>query len=638
MSPQSLRQDHSLWRKAVACLGLLMIFSVPIQHAAAQAVPPVRPGQGVSAYPFDLSQVSLGSSRWKDNQDRTLNYIKSVDVDRLLYNFRSNHRLPTNGAAANGGWDAPDFPFRSHVQGHFLTAWAQCYAVLRDTTCRDRATYFAAELAKCQANNAAAGFAEGYLSGFPESDFDALQSGTLSNGNVPYYVVHKIMAGLLDVWRHIGDTKARDVLLALAAWVDARTGRLSYSQMQSVMGTEFGGMNDVLTQIYQWTGDARWLAAAQRFDHAAVFDPLASDQDQLNGLHANTQVPKWIGAAKEYEATGNTRYRDIASNAWNITVHAHTYAIGGNSQAEHFRSPNAISGYLTNDTCEACNTYNMLKLTRELWAMDPSASTTYFDYYEHALLNHLIGQQNPADPHGHVTYFTPLNAGGRRGVGPAWGGGTWSTDYDSFWCCQGTGLETNTKLMDSIYFYDSSTLYVNLFVSSTLDWSQRGVVVTQTTAYPVDDTTTIKVDGRTGDWAMRIRIPSWTSNAEISVNGKRQRVAATPGTYALLSRSWAPGDTVTVRLPMKLRTIPANDDPTLAAIAFGPTVLAGNYGSRALSSPPTLRLSSLRRTGGTSGLAFAGVTDGETVGLGRFYDAQGFNYNVYWRIDGQLPA
>lgn len=450
--------------------------------AAAAVVPPARADLGVGAYPFELGQVRLTTGRWLDNQNRTLNYLRFVDVDRLLYNFRANHRLSTNGAATNGGWDAPSFPFRTHMQGHFLTAWAHGYAVLGDTTCRDKANYMVAEMAKCQANNGAAGFGAGYLSGFPESDFTALEARTLSNGNVPYYCIHKTLAGLLDVWRYTGNTQARSVLLALAGWVDARTSRLSSSQMQSMLGTEFGGMNEVLTDIYQQTGDARWLTTAQRFDHASVFNPLAANQDQLNGLHANTQVPKWVGAAREFKATGTTRYRDIASNAWNITVGAHTYVIGGNSQAEHFRAPNAIAGYLSNDTCEQCNTYNMLKLTRELWLLDPNR-TDYFDFYERALINHLIGGQNPADSHGHITYFTPLRPGGRRGVGPAWGGGTWSTDYNSFWCCQGTGLEINTKLMDSIYFYNGTTLTVNLFVPSVLTWSQRGVTVTQTTTY-----------------------------------------------------------------------------------------------------------------------------------------------------------
>ncbi|MCO8273897.1 glycoside hydrolase family 127 protein [Actinoplanes sp. TRM 88003] len=610
-----------------------LVTALDPQPAAAAVVPPARTDIGAAAFPFELGQVRLNSGRLLDNQNRTLSYLRFVDVNRLLYVFRANHRLSTNGAAANGGWDAPSFPFRSHVQGHFLTAWAQAYAVLGDTTCRAKADQMVAELAKCQANNAAAGFATGYLSGFPESDFTALEARTLSNGNVPYYCIHKTLTGLLDVWRWTGNTQARTVLLALAGWVDTRTARLSSSQMQAMLGTEFGGMNEVLTDIYQQTGDSRWLTAAQRFDHAAVFTPLAANSDQLNGLHANTQVPKWIGAAREYKATGTTRYRDIAANAWSITTRAHTYAIGGNSQAEHFRAPNAIAGYLSNDTCEHCNTHNMLKLTRELWTLYPN-NAGYFDFYERALLNHLVGAQNPADSHGGVTYFTPLRPGGRRGVGPAWGGGTWSTDYDSFWCCQGTGLETNTKLMDSIYFYNGTTLTVNLFVPSTLTWSQRGITVTQSTTYPAGDTTTLTVSGSpSGSWGLRVRIPAWTQNPVLSVNGVTQNVTATPGSYATVTRTWAAGDTLTVRLPMRVILQPANDNPNIQAITYGPAVLAGNYGSTSLSAPPSLTASTITRTS-TSALAFTATANGSTVNLGPFQDAHGFNYAVYWNTGG----
>jgi uncharacterized protein len=610
-----------------------LVTALDPRPAAAAVVPPARTDIGAAAFPFELGQVRLSSGRFLDNQNRTLSYLRFVDVDRLLYVFRANHRLSTNGAAANGGWDAPTFPFRSHVQGHFLTAWAQAYAVLGDTTCRDKANQMVAELAKCQANNAAAGFGTGYLSGFPESDFTALEARTLSNGNVPYYCVHKTLAGLLDVWRWTGNTQARTVLLALAGWVDTRTARLSSSVMQAMLGTEFGGMNEVLTDIYQQTGDARWLTAAQRFDHAAVFTPLAANSDQLNGLHANTQVPKWIGAAREYKATGATRYRDIATNAWTITTRAHTYAIGGNSQAEHFRAPNAIAGYLSNDTCEHCNTHNMLKLTRELWALNPD-NAGYFDFYERALLNHLVGAQNPSDSHGGVTYFTPLRPGGRRGVGPAWGGGTYSTDYNSFWCCQGTGLETNTKLMDSIYFYAGTTLTVNLFVPSTLNWSQRGVTVTQSTTYPAGDTTTLTLSGSpSGSWGIRVRIPSWTQNPVLSVNGVTQNVTATPGSYATVTRTWAAGDTLTIKLPMRVILQAANDNPSVQAVTYGPAVLCGNYGSTALSAPPALTASSIIRTS-TSALTFTATANGSTVNLGPFHEAHGFNYAVYWNTGG----
>lgn len=602
------------------------------------ALPPARSDVGALAFPFALGRVRMTDSRWLDNQNRTRSYLRFVDVDRLLYNFRANHGLSVNGAAAAGGWEAPDFPFRSHVQGHFLTAWAQVYAVTGDTVCRDKALYMVAELAKCQANNGAAGFGAGYLCGYPESDFDALESGTLTNGNVPYYTIHKTLTGLLDVWRHLGSVQARDVLLALAGWVDRRTGRLSTTRMQAVLGTEFGGMNAVLADLCQQTGDTRWLAVAQRFDHAAVFDPLAAGQDRLAGLHANTQVPKWIGAVREYKASGTTRYRDIAANAWRMCVTTHTYAIGGNSQAEHFRAPNAIAAHLANDTCESCNTVNMLTLTRELFALTPDRAEL-FDYYEQAWLNHMIGQQNPADPHGHVTYFTPLKPGGRRGVGPAWGGGTWSTDYTTFWCCQGTGLEMHTRLMDSVYFHDGgTTLTVNLFVPSVLTWAERGITVTQTTSYPESETTALRVSGHVGGtWAMRIRIPGWTTGAVISVNGVTQDVTAAPGTYATVERAWSSGDTVTVRLPMRTVVRPANDNPDVGAVTHGPVVLSGNYGDTTLSALPSLDVASIKRAAPTA-LAFTATANGATVRLGPFHDAHGHNYTVYWNTGGRASV
>ncbi|KAK2754808.1 hypothetical protein FQN54_006701 [Arachnomyces sp. PD_36] len=631
--------SRSFLRAAATC-------ALPISSlflgAVAQGIPPATNETGTSAYPFDMSEVTLTSGRIMENQDRTLAYIKSIDVDRLLYNFWANHGLSTDGVTPNGGWDAPDFPFRTHMQGHFLNAWAYCYAVSGDTECKDRAVYFAEELAKCQANNGAVGFNEGYVSGFPESDFEDMENGALTSGNVPYYAIHKTLAGLLDVWRNIGDETSRDVMLSLAGWVDYRTSQLSSEQMQSMLGTEFGGMNEVLANIYHQTGDEKWLTAAQRFDHAAIFDPLAYGEDQFDGLHANTQVPKWIGAAREFKATGDERYADIARNAWDFTVNDHTYAIGGNSQAEHFHAPDEIAGWLTEDTAEACNTYNMLKLTRELWTMDPNPdSTTYFDFYERALLNHLLGQQDPASSNGHITYFTSLNPGGHRGVGPAWGGGTWSTDYDSFWCCQGTALETNTKLMDSIYFHDSSdsTLYVNLFTPSVLNWSAKDITVTQSTSFPVSDTTTLNFTSPSSspaDFTLLIRIPDWSGTPEILVNGQPSSTTAEPGTYAELPGPWSPTDSVTITFPMSLRTIVANDDESIAAIAYGPTVLAANYGSdgSAPTETPGMDLSSVTKG---EGLAFTGLTtDGQEVELGPFYDSQGFDYVVYWGISGEF--
>ncbi|RDW70467.1 Six-hairpin glycosidase [Aspergillus mulundensis] len=590
---------------------------------------------------FNLSSLTLQDGRFHENQERTLAYLKFIDVESLLYVFRETHNLSTQNATPNGGWDAPDFPFRSHVQGHFLTAWAQCWASLGDETCRDRATYFVAELAKCQANNEAAGFTEGYLSGFPESEFTLLREGRLQNGNVAFYAMHKTLAGLLDVWRYIGDSTALDVLLGLAGWVDAYTSGLSEVHMQQILQTEFGGMPDVLAEIYLDTKDERWLVTAQRFDHHAVLKPLAENVDDLNGLHANTQVPKWIGAVHEYRATGNKTYLDIARNAWQMTVNTHTYAIGGNSQAEHFRAPNAIAGYLAADTCEGCNSINMLKLTRELWLLD-SADSAYFEFYENALLNHLLGQQNPDEPHGHVTYFTSLNPGGRRGVGPAWGGGTWSTDYESFWCCQGTALEHNTRLVDSVYFRrdETSTLYVNLFIPSVLDWTEKQTKIVQTTAFPLEDTTTltIKTQQQPSEWTLQVRIPEWTFDPEIKVNGVDYTTLLQPGTYAAITRTWSDRDTVQLHFPMRLYTRPANDNSSIEAIVYGPTVLCGDYGDSALSSTPTLALDTVSRVESDSTLAFTALANGQNVTLTAFYEAHDFNYNVYWATTGELSV
>ncbi|MCX5402389.1 beta-L-arabinofuranosidase domain-containing protein, partial [Streptomyces sp. NBC_00102] len=248
--------------------------------AAAAAVPPVRTETGALVQPFPLGSVQLTAGRWRQNMDRTLTYLRFVDPDRLLYNFRANHGLSTKGAEQCYGWEAPDFEFRTHSQGHFLSAWAQAYAVTGESVFLDRIVYMVAELAKCQV--APTAYRTGYLSGFPESDFDTVETGVRKG--VPYYCVHKTLAGLLDAWRLTGLTQARDVLLALAGWVDVRTGRLTAAQMQTTMKTEFGGMNAVLTDLYQQTGDSRWLTVARRFDHAAVIDPLAAGTDSLDGL------------------------------------------------------------------------------------------------------------------------------------------------------------------------------------------------------------------------------------------------------------------------------------------------------------------------------------------------------------------
>ncbi|MFC8846673.1 MULTISPECIES: beta-L-arabinofuranosidase domain-containing protein [unclassified Micromonospora] len=608
--------------------GAAAVAAAPESAAAA----PARPDLGVSAFPFAPGQARLTAGRWLDNQNRTLAYLRFIDADRLLHTFRTNVGIASS-AQPVGGWEAPSMELRGHSMGHLLSGLAQAYAITDDATYKAKGDYLVNALAACQAASPGRGYRAGYLSAFPENFFDRLESG--QGVWAPWYTLHKIMAGLLDQYQLTGNSQALTVLTSKAGWVDWRTGRLGYSQMQSVLNNEFGGMGAVLTDLYQQTGDIRWLTAAQRFDHAVVLDPLAANSDRLDGLHANTQVPKWIGAAREYKATGTARYRDIATNAWSLTVDGHSYVIGGNSVREHFKAPNAIAAFLTDDTCENCNTYNMLKLTRELFTLQPERADL-FDYFERALSNQMIGEQNPADSHGHVCYFTPLNPGARRGVVPLNPG--YSTDYNSFWCCQGTGLEMQTKLADSIYFHADTTLIVNLFAPSVLNWTQRGITVTQTTSYPASDTTTLQVSGKvSGSWSMRVRIPGWATAATISVNGVAQDVATTPGSYATVTRGWTSGDTVTVRLPMQAVVRATVDNPGIGAITYGPVVLAGNYGNATLSAPPSLTTSSITRTS-TNSLAFTATANGSTVNLIPFYDAHGINYNVYWNTGGGTPT
>jgi uncharacterized protein len=270
--------------------------------------------------------------------------------------------------------------------------------------------------------------------------------------------------------------------------------------------------------------------------------------------------------------------------------------------------------------------------------MPKSDRTTYFDYYERALLNHLLGQQDAQDVHGHITYFTPLKPGGRRGVGP-WGESRYSDDYGSFWCCQGTGLETNSKLSDSIYFHskDGSTLFVNLFAPSVLNWTQKNLRITQTTSYPASDTTTLQVTGRESQWTIRIRIPAWTSGAEIVINGEPLLDGIVrQGHYAAVTRSWRDGDEVKIRLPMRLWTM-AGDQSDVAALFYGPVILSGDYGDSTLADIPDLDLGSIRKTPGTS-LRFTATSSEQSVRLRAFYDAHGINYNIYWKIRGALPG
>ena len=588
----------------------------PVQAAA-------RPDIGVSVFPFPLSQVTLLDGPFRSNMGRTTSYLSFVDADRLLHTFRVNVGL-SSSAQPVGGWESPTTELRGHSTGHLLTALAQAYANTGTASYKTKGDYIVGVLAQCQARASTAGFNTGYLSAYPESFIDRVEAR--QQVWAPYYTLHKIMAGLLDMHLLTGNAQALDVLARMAAWVKFRTDRLSATQIQNMLDTEFGGMNEVLANLYQVTSNPDHLTVAQRFDHAEIFDPLASNLDRLSGYHANTQIPKALGAIREYHATGTQRYRTIAVNFWDIVINQHTYVIGGNSNGEYFRPPGQIASQLSDSTCETCNTYNMLKLTRQLFFTNP-VRADYMDYYERGLFNQILGQQNPNSTHGFVAYYIPLRAGGRK---------TYSNDYNNFTCDHGTGMESNTQYADSIYFFAGETLYVNLFIASQLNWAARGITIRQDTAFPEQPSTRLTVTGGSGHIALRVRVPYWCQGMQVRINGALQSVTATPGTYLTLDRTWATGDTVDLTMPMTIALERTPDSATVQAVRYGGIVLGGRYGSTSLTGLPTLTPSSIQPSGATP-LTFSATANGSSVSLIPFYKIHGENYTVYWNVNAAPP-
>jgi uncharacterized protein len=603
----------------VTAAGSTLPFGATVAGAAAAP----RPDVGVSAFPFPLSQVTLLNSPFLANMNRTLAYLSFVDSNRLLHTFQLNVGLPSS-AQPVGGWEGLDVELRGHSTGHLLSGLAQAFANTGQAAFKTKGDTIISVLASCQARANTAGFNTGFLAAWPESMIDRVEAGT--SVWAPYYTLHKIMAGLLDMHLLAGNAQALDVLTRMAAWVKFRTDRLSATQIQTMLRTEFGGMNEVLTNLYAVTANPDHLTVAQRFDHAQIFDPLAANQDRLAGFHANTQIPKIIGAIREYHQTGVDRYRTIAVNFFDIVTAHHSYVIGGNSNGEFFQQPDQIASQLSDTTCETCNTYNMLKLARQLFFTNPSR-VDYLDYYERGLYNQILGQQDPNSSHGFVAYSQPLRPGGIK---------TYSNDYNNFTCDHGTGMESHTKFADSIYFSAGETLYVNLFIPSVLNWSGRGISVRQDTAFPDQPSTRLTIAG-SGHIALKIRVPSWArTGTQVRLNGVVQNVAATPNTFVMLDRNWTSGDVVDVSVSPTIILESTPDNAAVQAVKYGAIVLAGEYGTNNLGSMPTLDAASLRPDPATP-LRFTGTASTGAVSLIPFFRMHGQRYTVYWQTSN-VPA
>jgi hypothetical protein len=533
---------------------------------------------------FPLRDVRLLDGPFQDAQRRGVAYLLRLDPDRLLHTFRRNASLPST-ARPYGGWEAPDVELRGHSLGHYLSACALMYEATGDERLKQRALGIVGELRRVQQALAARGMGKGYVSAFPEEFFDRVEAR--KGVWAPYYTLHKILAGLLDVYRATGDATAIEVAKGMASWVASRAARLGDAQWQAMLETEFGGMQDALTALYAVTRDPEHLRLARLFDHRAVFDPLARGEDPLDGLHANTQIPKAIGAALDCELTGEARYCRVAETFWTSVALHRSYAIGGHSDDEHFPRAGSLSRHLGESTAETCNTYNMLKLTRQLFELEPRGEL--MDFYERGLLNHVLASQDPAS--GGVTYYVPLTPGAFR---------TYSTPEDSFWCCVGTGMENPARYGEAIYSRPAAqtpaggagragaagAVYVNLFLASELRWPEQGLVLRQETRFPDEDRTrlTLRLEHPLR-LALRLRRPAWAADGlELTVNGDGVGGGAPgePDGYVTVEREWRDGDVVELRLPMSLRLEPTADDPTVVALLYGPVVLAADLGTAGL--------------------------------------------------------
>ena len=509
----------------------------------------------LGAQPFPLSEVRLLGGPFKHAQELDRQYLMSLDLDRLLCAFRVNAGLPS-GAQPYGGWEEPKSEVRGHFVGHYLSACALMYASTGDERLRQKGEALVAGFAACQAK-----FPSGYLSAYPEEFIDRVEKQ--KQVWAPYYTLHKIFAGLLDMYVLCGDQQALEVARKFGDWAIARNGRLTDEQMQAMLGNEHGGMNECLANLYGLTGEEKYLAISRRFNHQAVIGPASQRQDKLTGLHANTQFPKFIGVSRQYELTGDATLHTAATFFWNTVVRERSYVIGGNSDSETFSAKDKLSTAFGPSTTETCNTYNMLKLTRHLFCWDPQVE--YADYYERALYNHILSSQNPDD--GMMCYYVPLRSGSRK---------TYCDRENSFWCCTGTGIENHAKYGDSIYFHaGDSTLYVNLFIASELEWKERGIRLRQETAFPTEGTTKLSLTcGKLVKLELKLRWPAWArSGFEVAVNGRTQRLSGMPGSWVSLKRTWHKGDAVTVKMPFGIRTEGFADNPDRFAFLNGPIVL-----------------------------------------------------------------
>ena len=543
--------------------------------ALLMAARPATSSISQSIKPVPLDAVRLLPSPYLTAVTVNLGYLHRLDPDRLLHNFRSQAGLTPKGTVY-AGWESDTIG--GHTLGHYLSALSLMHAQTGDVECKRRVIYIVDELTLCQAQNT-----DGFVGGFTRRQGDAIEPGRfvfdevrrgdirarsfdLNGCWVPLYSWHKLMAGLLDAHRHCGNTAAVHVAEKLGVYIGGVFDTLSDAQIQKMLDCEHGGLNESFAELYSRTGNRRWLALSETIYHRKVLEPLSRGEDCLPNIHANTQIPKLIGLARLHELTGEARHLKAAGFFWETVIRNYSYVIGGNADREYFEGPRSISRHITEQTCESCNSYNMMKLTRLLYVQQPRAS--YFDYYERTHLNHILAQHHPQT--GMFAYMVPLMSGSHR---------EFSTPFDDFWCCVGTGMESHAKHGDSIFWTRGDEIIVNLYIPSILTLPRPSIGLRLETAYPFADDIALTVTRAEGEMpsSVSLRIPAWCEKPRLSVNGRHLAASVSDG-YLRLRRGWKTGDVIRLVLPRTLRMEPTPDDPRTVSMLFGPLVLAGDLG------------------------------------------------------------
>lgn len=531
-------------------------------------------GEQKQVHLFPLSNIRLSESPFLKAQQTDLNYILAMSPDRLLAPYLREAGLPPK-APSYTNWENTGLD--GHIGGHYISALAMMYAATGNTEIRQRLNYMISELKRCQDT-----VGTGFIGGTPGSIplWNEIKAGHIRAGGfdlngkwVPLYNIHKTYAGLRDAYIFAGNTAARDMLIKLTDWMMDITAGLSDEQMQDMLRSEHGGLNETFADVYAITGNRKYLTLAKRFSHMAILHPLLAKEDKLTGLHANTQIPKVIGFKRIADLDSDRAWDDASQFFWQTVTDNRSVAIGGNSVREHFHpADNFESMTIDIEGPETCNTYNMLRLSNLLF--QSTGESRYMDFYERALYNHILSSQEP--DRGGFVYFTPMRPGHYR---------VYSQPETSMWCCVGSGLENHTKYGEMIYAHTDDELYVNLFIPSRLEWKEKGIALVQQSRFPDEEHVCLRIEqGGKKAFALKLRYPHWVEKGElgVAVNGRPQHVEETADGYISIERKWKKGDEVVVTLPMKLRMEQLPDRSNFYSFAYGPVVLAAKTGTEDL--------------------------------------------------------